>query len=299
VSRYVDQALRGHTVEYRTTGTHPERGTRTFDVRYFPLEHRDAEEAGGVVAVLRDVTESVNRARQLSVVDRVLQHNLRNALTVIRGRAEQLVAAGAADLSGLDPDEVTDTDNVTGGVDVADAASYIVARADDLLTTSEKAHHITEMLGDAPETEPVDVARTVDRLAATAAAECPNASVSVSTPDDGDAVAAATDWIDRAFDELIRNAIEHHDCEHLTVEIEVRSTAETVEVRIADDGPGLTGMNRDVLETGEAVDALYHGSGLGLWLVYWVIQQSGGSATVTTRDPRGTVVTVSLPRTKA
>ncbi|EMA66920.1 PAS/PAC sensor signal transduction histidine kinase [Halorubrum aidingense JCM 13560] len=304
VSGYVDRALRGRTVEYRTTRAHPERGTRTFDVRYYPLEHRDEEEPGGVVAVLRDVTDSVNRARQLSVVDRVLQHNLRNALTVIRGRAEQLVATdatdatGSADRSGLGSGEATGVDGADGGVDVADAASYIVARADDLLTTSEKAHHITEMLSDAPETEPVDVARTVDRLAATAAAESPNASVSVSTPDDGGAVAAATDWIDRAFDELIRNAIEHHDRERPTVEIAVRSTAEAVEVEIADDGPGLTGMNRDVLETGEAVDALYHGSGLGLWLVYWVIQQSGGSATVAARDPRGTTVTVSLPRSK-
>jgi signal transduction histidine kinase len=55
-------------------------------------------------------------------------------------------------------------------------------------------------------------------------------------------------------------------------------------------------MNRDVLETGEAVDALYHGSGLGLWLVYWVVQQSGGEATVREAAPRGTVVAVTLPR---
>jgi len=40
---------------------------------------------------------------------------------------------------------------------------------------------------------------------------------------------------------------------------------------------------------------LYHGSGLGLWLVYWVLQQSGGSASVTPVDPRGTAVTITLP----
>ena len=63
-------------------------------------------------------------------------------------------------------------------------------------------------------------------------------------------------------------------------------------VRVADDGPGLNDMNRDVLETGRAVDALYHGR-----LVYWVVEQSGGRATVETASPRGTVVTVRLART--
>jgi signal transduction histidine kinase len=67
-------------------------------------------------------------------------------------------------------------------------------------------------------------------------------------------------------------------------------------VRVADDGPGLNGMNRDVLVDGTAVDALYHGSGLGLWLVYWVVQQSGGSIAVADADPRGTEVTVTLSR---
>ncbi|WP_143414728.1 ATP-binding protein, partial [Halorubrum sp. SD683] len=45
-----------------------------------------------------------------------------------------------------------------------------------------------------------------------------------------------------------------------------------------------------------AVDALYHGSGLGLWLVYWVVRQSGGSAAVASAEPRGTAITLTLPR---
>ncbi|WP_418286581.1 PAS domain S-box protein [Halorubrum sp. DTA46] len=279
--RYMQRALRGQTVEYRTTRTHPSRGTRTFDVRYYPLENPDEGGTHGVVGVLRDVTDRENRARQLSVVDRVLQHNLRNALTVIRGRAEQLVEH--------DPYR-------SGGIDIADAASYIVDRADDLLTTSEKAHHITEMLGDSPETEPIDLARVVARHAAAMDEEYPRATLVVSTPDGTSVTGSATEWIDRAFDELLRNAIEHHDRDRPTVEVTVRSTADEVHVTVADDGPGMTEMNRDVLETGRAVDALYHGSGLGLWLVYWVIQQSGGSASVAEREPRGTAVTITLPK---
>ncbi|RLM70824.1 PAS domain S-box protein [Halorubrum sp. Atlit-8R] len=274
VERQVERALRGESVEYRTTRTHPNRGKRTFDVRYYPLDSPDGDAPAGVVGVLRDVTDSENRARQLRVVDRVLQHNLRNALTVVRGRAQQ-IAAGDADPA---------------------AAEYVVSRADDLLETSEKAHHITEILSDGAETERVDVGRIVRQVAAAAADEFPSATIDVSVPDDGVAVASATTWLSRAVDELIRNAIVHHDRDRPTVEVSVETSDDSVAVRVADDGPGLSDMNRDVLVDGTAVDALYHGSGLGLWLVYWVVQQSGGSAAVADAEPRGTAVTLTLSR---
>ncbi|MFO8115611.1 MAG: PAS domain-containing protein [Halorubrum sp.] len=284
VDRHVARALRGRPVEYRTKRTHPVRGTRTFDVRYYPLEEPDGDGVDGVVGVLRDVTDSENRARQLSVVDRVLQHNLRNALTVIRGRAKQIAEGSSDDDSDFDRD------------DAARLAAYVVSRADDLLTTSEKAHHVTEILSDAPEVERIDVGRSIDETASLLAAEFPNARIAASTPGEGEAVASATAWLDRALAELIRNAVVHHDRDRPAVDVDVEATADAVRVRIADDGPGLSDMNRDVLETGRAVDALYHGSGLGLWLVYWVVEQSGGSATVEAADPRGTAVTVTLAR---
>ena len=285
VKRNVNRALRGQSIEYRTTRTHPDRGTRTFDVRYYPLTTAgNDDEVGGVVGVLRDVTDSENRAKQLRVVDRVLQHNLRNALTVIQGRAKQIAG---------DDDPGIDTTS-----EAAEAASYILSRAEALLTTSEKAHHITEVLGDPADPEPIDIAVTVEQLVSSLAAEFPLATLSTTLPRDDVAVASATEWIDRALEELVRNAVIHHDRDRPVVDISVDVTDEHVVVRVADDGPGLTEMNRDVLETGRAVDALYHGSGLGLWLVYWVLRGSGGSATVRDAEPRGTVVTVTLPRHK-
>jgi PAS domain S-box-containing protein len=292
VRRQMTRALAGQSVEYRAMRRHPVRGTRMFDVLYYPLEGPDKEDnrVVGVVGVLRDVTDSENRAHQLRVVDRVLQHNLRNAMTVVRGRAQQI-----ADTAG-EREAAADEGAAAGDVDsVAAGAADIAARAEALLSTSEKVHQITEVLSDPPETEPVDVARAVEAVAAEIADAFPEASVTVSTPD-GTVHASATTWIDRAIDELVRNAIVHHDRESPTVEITVTAAEDTVTVTITDDGPGLTGMNRDVLETGEAVDALYHGSGLGLWLVYWVVQQSGGDAAVRDATPRGTVVTVTLPR---
>ncbi|MBP1923322.1 PAS domain S-box-containing protein [Halorubrum alkaliphilum] len=297
VKRNVNRALRGHSIEYRTTRTHPDRGTRTFDVRYYPLNTAaDDDEVGGVVGVLRDVTDSENRATQLRVVDRVLQHNLRNALTVIQGRAKQIAGSATVDDSGDVDDPNADAADIDSTPEAAEAASYILSRAEELLTTSEKAHHITEVLGDPADPEPTDVSRTVEQFVPSLAAEFSEATISTSTPGDGVAVASATEWLARALEELVRNAVIHHDRDRPVVDVSVDVTEDYVEVRITDDGPGLTEMNRDVLETGRAVDALYHGSGLGLWMVYWVLRQSGGSATVRDAEPRGTVVTVSLPR---
>ncbi|EMA65079.1 PAS domain S-box protein [Halorubrum kocurii] len=295
VRHHVDRALEGRNVEYRTTRVHSDRGKRTLDVRYYPLVNPVEDDGGfaGVVGVLRDVTDSESRARQLRVVDRVLQHNLRNALTVIRGRAEQIAERDAARTGS--GGARTGSDAETSG-EVADAASDIVTRANALLSTSEKSHHITEILGDAAEREPIDVGRVVEHLGSVVEAEYPAAELSISTPDDVAALASVTTWIDRALGELIRNAVEHHDRDRPVVEVTVEAKPGAIEVRVADDGPGLTDMDRDVLETGQAVEALYHGSGLGLWLVYWVVQQSGGSATARDADPRGTVVTLTLPR---
>jgi signal transduction histidine kinase len=49
--------------------------------------------------------------------------------------------------------------------------------------------------------------------------------------------------------------------------------------------------------TGEAAETpLYHGSGLGLWLVRLVVTRANGTTAVSDNEPRGNVVSVELPR---
>ncbi|MFT4905831.1 MAG: signal transduction histidine kinase, partial [Natronomonas sp.] len=43
--------------------------------------------------------------------------------------------------------------------------------------------------------------------------------------------------------------------------------------------------------------AVSHGTGLGLWLVYWVVDLSEGMLTFDHAENTGNVVTVMLPRT--
>ena len=259
--------------EYRVSPTF-EHGdaNATFSTKRYPY-YDESGELVGTIAICRDVTELEERTRQLQVIDTVLRHNLRNGLTVIGLLAEQIAVESDGELT--------------------EAAGTIVRTAQDLQVTGEKSREITTVLGSDPETTPVDIADSVRILADRIASSRPDVQVEVDAP--AEAVASATANIDRAIEELINNAITHNDGGSATVELRV-AVGDAVEISVIDDGPGMAEMDRDVLETGAAVEDLYHGGGLGLWLVYWIVNRSGGSIAVSDVQPQGTNVTITLPR---
>ena len=233
----------------------------------------DSGELVGTLAICRDVTDLDQRTRQLQVLDNILRHNIRNSLNVIYGRGNQIRTAADGEL------EV--------------AAEAIVERADDLLTTSEKSHEITRVLSEDTTIRRIDLADRLGAIAESTAAEWPDIELSVSVPDE--LVVTAIPAVGSALEELVTNAAAHNDREQPRIGVTVTVDDGMALVRIADNGPGISAFDREVLESGTAIGALSHGSGLGLWLVYWVITRSGGDITVVDRQPRGTVVTVSLP----
>jgi len=238
----------------------------------YPYYDEDGALAG-TLAICRNVTDLDERTRQLRVLDNVLRHNIRNSLNVIYGRGNQLRAA------------------VDGELETA--ADAVVETAEALLTTSEKSHEITRILGEDADIRRVDLSGLLDRIASTVAADWPAVALSVSTPDE--VVVTAIPAIESALEELIRNAATHNDHETPRIEVTVTVDDGMADVRIADNGPGMSEFDREVIESGTATEALTHGSGLGLWLVYWVVKRSNGELGVTEREPRGTTLTVSLP----
>ncbi|MFB6132899.1 MAG: sensor histidine kinase [Halanaeroarchaeum sp.] len=98
-----------------------------------------------------------------------------------------------------------------------------------------------------------------------------------------------------AIAELLDNAVEHNDRPHPSVDVGMDVTDDSVAVMVADDGPGIPEHERAVLREGEETP-LVHGSGLGLWLVYWIVTMNGGRLEIEDNEPRGTVVRLVLPR---
>ena len=81
-------------------------------------------------------------------------------------------------------------------------------------------------------------------------------------------------------------------------EINLNQTNGAVEVEIADNGPGIDPVEWEVVTREREVTQLSHGSGLGLWLVTWLIEDYAGELDYTSTE-NGSIVTVRLQTTAA
>jgi PAS domain S-box-containing protein len=224
------------------------------------------------VGFQQDVTGRRERQRQLQVIDRVLRHNLHNDLNVVAGMAEQI--------------------QTESGDQVSEYAQRIIDTGDALLETMDKEREITALLGDEPRRQDVNLASTLRSVVDLVDGEHPSATVELAVPDE--TVVRATSQIRNAIAELLRNALEHNDHETPHVQVTVSDEAGDVAVRITDNGPGIPEMERDILLGNEEETPLYHGSGLGLWLVQLTVRRSNGMVEFPSNEPSGGVVNLYL-----
>ena len=162
-----------------------------------------------------------------------------------------------------------------------------------MLTTSEKSRTITKILSDDVEVHQTNLSELLHTVVEETTSEWPESELSVSIPEQ--VTVRAIFPIRLALGELLENAIRHNDHETPMVDIAVTVDEGMAEITVCDNGPGMSEFDRDVLESGEAIGELTHGSGLGLWVVYWAVKQSHGEITVDDITPRGTAISVSLP----
>ncbi|WP_254762030.1 sensor histidine kinase [Natrinema marinum] len=265
----------------------PEANTGPFETAYitadgeqFPVEiecsllpgddEGGTEEFRGTVNVVRDITQRKEREQYLQVLNRVLRHNLRNDLTVVIGYAELLC------------EHLEDRD-------LAAAASTLRQTATDLAATSEKTRAIQYALERDGERQPVDIAAIVDETVA----NCDIADGTVTVSAAGPHRALADPGVELVVDNLLENAIRHATPEP-AVEISVTRDDGQIRLAVADDGPGIPPAEIDVV-TGESdITQLTHSSGLGLWLVRWMVDSYGGTISFSKSAAGGSRVEVTL-----
>lgn len=107
--------------------------------------------------------------------------------------------------------------------------------------------------------------------------------------------------VESALRNVIENAVEHNDKETARITIESvsadRAGADFIEIRIADNGPGIPAGEREVLKRGYET-RLEHTSGLGLWLVNWIVVESDGQIRFEENGPDGSVVCLQFKRAR-
>ncbi|WP_181692929.1 PAS domain S-box protein [Natronomonas sp. LN261] len=217
-------------------------------------------------------TELSTQTTLATVLNRVLRHNIRNDISVIRGYTELMAEQ----------------------LDDEPAAEAVLGHIDDLIQLSRKARELEAVITTNSERQYTEIGSLIEGVVDTITKEYPEASISVEY--DAEIYVGIFENFEQAVEELIENAVKHSG-ESPTVTVAIEAVPNAVEVQISDDGPGLPDHEAELLNRGEETP-LAHGTGLGLWLAYWIVTSHDGSIDpMVTED--GTTMRVSIPRKPA
>ncbi|WP_380679373.1 ATP-binding protein [Salinigranum sp. GCM10025319] len=231
------------------------------------------DEVVGLLGITREITELKERELQLTALNHLVRHNLRNEVNVVRGWAETLSSA-------VEGPSKRDADR-------------IVQASDRLCSTLDKQQEIVDLLTERPDRVVLDAAAVARRVADGVAARHADVRLDRVIPET--APVKVVEGFERVFVELVENAIVHNAQETPRVELRVDPRDEEVHVRVADDGPPIPEMEVATLTGERTIGPLYHGTGLGLWIVNWFVRRSGGTLSFGSNDPTGNVVVVTVP----
>lgn len=210
---------------------------------------------------------------QVSILHRILRHNLRNICTVIGGGLSELEAH-------VDED---------GRIYV----SMLTEQNDRLISLSRKSHHLRNFLTEAAETTWVyDIAEIAATEVAKARKAYPDVSIHLDSPESANV--RGYRYLAEAIEELLENAVEHNDAPNPIVVVTIRGEGDWMTLTVEDNGPGIPEDERAVLDQ-QFETQLDHSTGLGLWLVQLTVEESGGDLRIEDRESGGSRVLVNLP----
>lgn len=249
--------------------------------RQFSVTCERIREGGSeAIVVFRDITKAKRRERELrdreqelrmlkQVFSRVFRHNVRNELTVVQGHIEMINKRTEDDVS-------------------QESAETAIAATDRLLSHVEKTREIERIY----ETDPDHTVRSLRTLVLDAIETAQGEPAEIQFDID-DVQVRVIDGFGTAITNTIENAIEHNDPAP-TLRIESVLDSDVVDLCIEDDGSGIPSNETAFLTEEEETD-LNHSSGVGLWVVKWYVQRSGGDLAITNREG-GTEVRMTLQR---
>lgn len=232
--------------------------------------HDEGDQISHYISFYQDITQRQRNERLLSVLNRIVRHNVRNKLCIVDGYVELL--ASETDMS------------------ESSMVKHIFNATNELVELSYTAKLLEKSRQEAKEPEMMDIVPVVSNIAEQLRADAPESSISVTTPDEQRVF--GTSRIHMALQELAENALKYAG-ENPSVDFVVEPVPgkNFARISVRDDGPGLPEPDRQTLE-GRPETPLKHGSGLGLFLVYWIVTAHGGNVSVSTED--GTVVDLNL-----
>lgn len=236
--------------------------------RHFELTVSDISESDdaslGSTLLFHDVTERQFRMQRLDVMRRVLRHNLRNEMNVVRGHLEIAHSdAGTVSVSG---------ENAPTSSTVADSIRTARRHVDDVIDLTERVQDAEEFVDSDSTVAIITLDSVVGTVAEAVASSRPDCTVAVEA--EGATVRIALDTFEMVLTRALEMAASGAD--HVTV----TAVVDDGDVVVTVEGEGLAIPDEEwaaVLRGRET--ELVHASGLGLWLVKWGVMELGGEVT--------------------
>jgi PAS domain S-box-containing protein len=213
------------------------------------------DESGTVTHYLglqQDVTGRIEREQRLSVLDRVLRHNVRNRGNVIRARAEQ-IRRGEVDSP-------------------AEVAGDIVDSVDELVSITDQVRAFRSVIsGEHDELVEHDVVDLLERVRDGLRAESGGSGPTVEIDAPEGVRISAHPMLPFGLGELLRQV--HGESARVTVRVRVQE--ETVTIGFVVGAGAISRAEKEVIRQVRETP-VEHSQGLEMWLIRWIVAASGG-----------------------
>lgn len=229
-----------------------------------PEEYRSESESRMNVRLMLEQTYRLARTRRqvdrreerLSVVSRILRHNIRNDLNVAAGILETL----------REDEGLPETSR-----EQLEAAEESLG---NVVEKAEKTRYVQRTIRNARR-ETVDLASVLARAVDRVERDHPAATITVSGATD--VLVLGVENLEVALEEVLSNGIRHQSGESPAVTVTVSTPSpDTVALDVRSPGPPIPEIETQALLRGSETP-LEHGSGLGLWLVKWLVENAYGT----------------------
>lgn len=210
-------------------------------------------------------------SRRLTVLQRVLRHNIRNEVTIIEGVSKDLLER-------------------TDDPDARDSLETITRHIGQVYRVAEKSQNLANVW-QTDETVSVDAIPALTEAIDAVVVEHPTVTITQRLPDS--LLVDAHPRIGMAFRELLDNAARHN--ESVTIDVSADVTDDTATFRFVDSGGGIPDGEITPLVRGHE-RPLDHTTGIGLWFVYWLVDHSNGDLSFDQSETGGAAVEISLSR---
>jgi signal transduction histidine kinase len=223
---------------------------------------------------LRQSRSSVKRRReQIEFFNGILRHSLHNAMVVIRGRAEYV-------RDDVPSSKQRHLDSISDWCGKLTEMSETIRDINTTVTASE-----------AERLDTVDLNAMLRRSIESLRVEYD--SVSVSCELDGDYSVQANELLEEVLLSILRNAVDHNNADTPQVTVSVQQAGDWLQVRIADDGPGMSDeLKTKVFERGLSPDQT--ADGFGLYFVSVMMELYSGTLWFEDNHPTGTVAVLEF-----